>query len=126
MKQRPHRSAAHYWLALPNLLGGLSYTIQDHKGCTTYCKLGLPTPIINQDSPPQTCLQAKNLNSDIFSMKTLSSGAGETAEKLRVLAALAKALGSIHKTHSSLQTSVTPEIWHSFLVSMGTRHVCST
>lgn len=59
-------------------------------------------------------------------MKTLSSGAGETAEKLRVLAALAKALGSIHKTHSSLQTSITPEIWHSFLVSMGTRRICST
>jgi hypothetical protein len=31
------------------------------------------------------------------------------AEKVRVLAALAKALGSIHKTHSSLQTSITLE-----------------
>lgn len=43
-----------------------------------------------------------------FSIEILSSGAGGMPMELRVLAALAKALESIHRTHSSLQSSVTP------------------
>lgn len=82
----------------------LSYVIQDHLP-----REGPPTSINKQDNAPTDLPTGQNLNRAIFSIKSLSSGAGEMAEKLRVLAAHAKALGSIHKTHSSLQTLITPE-----------------
>lgn len=54
LKQGPWRNTA-YWLASPGFLSLLSYTIQDHLpgDGTTYCELGLPASIANQENATQ-------------------------------------------------------------------------
>lgn len=66
-----------------------------------------PSHINHQSRQHPTDLPTgQNLNT-IFSIKIPSSGARERAEQFRVLVALEKAPGLIHKTHSSLQSFVT-------------------
>lgn len=67
-----------------------------------------PSHINHQSRQHPTDLPTgQNLNNTIFSTKIPLSGAREVAEQFRVLVALEKTLGLIHRNHSSLQSFVT-------------------